>query len=1008
MILLERLTAESLGPLDLVDLEFAPRGRHAIRAADNEASALWQALLLALFGNGRDGEVDPAGGHVELTLVAAGQRYTIGRSFEPRGGERAVLSYASGGTLQEIHGSVRIRRVLEPVLNLDRTTYESLTHQTDSIEIPPARELATFVRALLGERRMTALDASFAAMPEFAVSEERARTRLQLARAAGSLTQQQREVLALEREARHARVQRAVAAVEHAERTLRRASAAANEADRQRLRLHGIGATARRHTDLAALWRQHRAAAQDAQVAAAERASIDRELGRVSSDEEALGAAETRLAALDRSLRAAARARDAADLADTARAERDRQRARAAEVDETRAKLDAARRRLQELDAAAERAETLARRADEEASLPAAHRLWGAWLALGDVGSEADRADLADERARTELERTEHQLRRLSYEAERRRSQITGAGAAAVVSTILLGLGLLAVPALAPIGIAGGIGSVAVAGWLQRRGQHARALEPDLVSRVAEIDVELAVTNRAATRARAALRQRAAIEQELHALGLDIPSTIERADTLHRSAAARLRIMADGDERASAQRTAGALDESRAAAADGRRTTHRLHARLRSLAESQPEVLAAAAEAEHRVQLKHASEHRAEASALAREASALAHEAGLTTAAPDIRGARSRAATTVARLRSQLRAGPRLQLRRHAVEASEHEIARRALKVSAQIDRMRGEHPDLPQHSPPADIAERWAARAALIETLAALGLARAGVDRRAAESDVQRSEAAASRGRIDLAAAMRAAGVAVETAPTIAEARAAFPDLDEIAHTPSEQRLRRLRRSRASVEKLEREVRRLELRSGESRETIDTASATDALDEIVRKRRRRAYAATIADAALQAVGAAAPAAVEAWLRAVVGVVTGGRHWDVRVGPAFELEAWDEDRAAWVPDRAFTEPIGAALRLALRVAVAAVAAPSDSAELPAFLWFDHGASAGGWRAAMPLVEALARPGFDHRFPQIVVVGDEDFGTPLLFDHAATIRQGRTAPDRASPALKAAG
>ncbi len=1001
MILLERLTAESLGPLDLVDLEFAPRGRHAIRAADNEASALWQALLLALFGSGRDSEVDPAGGHVELTLVAAGQRYTIGRSFEPWGGERAVLSYASGGTLQEVHGSVRIRRVLEPVLNLDRTTYESLTHQTDSIEIPPARELATFVRALLGERRMTALDASFAAMPEFAVSEERARTRLQLAQAAGSLTQQQREVLALEREARHARVQRAVAAVEHAERTLRRALAAANEADRQRLRLHGIGATARRHTDLAALWRQHRAAAQDAQVAAAERASIDRELGRVSSDEEALGAAETRLAALDRSLRAAARARDAADLADTTRAERDRQRARAAEVDETRAKLDRARRRLQELDAAAERAETLARRADEEASLPAAHRLWGAWLALGDVGSEADRADLADERARTELERTEHQLRRLSYEAERRRSQITGAGAAAVVSTILLGLGLLAVPALAPIGIVGGIGSVAVAGWLQRRGQHARALEPDLLSRVAEIDVELAVTNRASTRARAALRQRAAIEQELHALGLEIPPTIDRADTLHRSAAARLRIMADGDERVSAQRTAGALDESRAAAADGRRTTHRLHARLRSLAESQPEVLAAAAEAEHRVQLKHASEHRAEASALAREA-------GLTTAASDIRGARSRAATTVARLRSQLRAGPRLQLRRHAVEASEHEIARRALKVSAQIDRLRGEHPDLPEHPPPADIAERWAARAALIETLAALGLARASVDRRAAESDVQRSEAAASRGRIDLAAAMRAAGLTVEAAPTIAEARAAFPDLDEIAHTPSEQRLRRLRRSRASVEKLEREVRRLELRSGESRETIDTASATGALDEIVRKRRRRAYAATIADAALQAVGAAAPAAVETWLRAVVGVVTGGRHWDVRVGPAFELEAWDEDRAAWVPDRAFTEPIGAALRLALRVAVAAVAAPSDSAELPAFLWFDHGASAGGWRAAMPLVEALARPGFDHRFPQIVVVGDEDFGTPLLFDHAATIRQGRTVRDRASPALKAAG
>ena len=458
--------------------------------------------------------------------------------------------------------------------------------------------------------------------------------------------------------------------------------------------------------------------------------------------------------------------------------------------------------------------------------------------------------------------------------------------------------------------------------------------------------------------------------------------------------------MADGDERAGAQRTAGALDESRAAAADGRRTTQRLHARLRSLAESQPEVLAAAAEAEHRVQLKHASEHRAEASALAREA-------GLTAASPDIRGARSRAATTVARLRSQLRAGPRLQLRRHAVEASEHEIARRALKVSAQIDRLRGEHPDLPQHSPPADIAERWAARAALIETLAALGLARAGLDRRAAESDAQRSEAAASRGRIDLAAAMRAAGVAVETAPTIAEARAAFPDLDEIAHTPSEQRLRRLRRSRASVEKLEREVRRLELRSGESRETIDIASATDALDEIVRKRRRRAYAATIADAALQAVGAAAPAAVETWLRAVVGVVTDGRHWDVRVGPAFELEAWDEDRAAWVPDRAFTEPIGAALRLALRVAVAAVAAPSDSAELPAFLWFDHGASAGGWRAAMPLVEALARPGFDHRFPQIVVVGDEDFGD------AAAVRprgddQARTDRSRSSVARAEGG
>ncbi len=1003
MILLERLTAENLGPLDLVDLEFAPRGRHAIRAADDEASALWQALLLALFGGGRDRDLDPAGAHVELTLVAAGQRYTIRRTFESHGGERGVLSYASGGRLQEVHGAARIRRVLEPVLNLDRATYEFLAHQTDSIKIPPANELATFVRALLGERRMTALDAAFAVVPEFAVGEERARTRLQLAQAAGSLEEQQHEVLALDHEARLARIQRAVAAVELAGRTQRQASAAASEADRERQRLRGIGATARRHGELADLWHQHRAAIQDSKDAAAERASIDRELGRVSHEEEALGAAEARLTTLERSLQAADRAREAADQADAARAERDRQRAIAAEVEETRAKLDAARRRLHELDAAARRAETLARRANEDAHLPTAHRLWGAWLALGDVGSEADHADLADERARAELERTEHQLRRLSLDAERRRSQMTGAGAAAVVSPILLGFGLVAVPALAPIGIAVGIGSVAVAGWLRRRGQQARELEPGLALRLTEIDAELAVTDRAATLARAALRERAAIEQELHALGLEIPSTIDRADTLHRSAAARLRIMADGDERGDARQTAAALDESRAAAAEARRTTHRLDARLRSLAEPQPEDLAAAAEAEHRVQLKQASEDRAEASALAREA-------GLRATAPDIRAARSRAATTVAGLRSRVSARPRLQIRRHAVEASQHEVARRAWKAGAEIDRLLGEHPDLPQHPPAVDIAERWAARAALIETLAAVGVVRAGDERRAAETDLRRSETAAARGRIDLATAMRAAGLTVDVEPTIAEVRALFPDLDEIAGTPSDQRLRRLRRLRASVEKLELEVRRLELRFGEARETIDVASATDALDEIVRKRRRRAYAATIADLALEAVGAAAPAAVEAWLRAVVGVVTGGRHWDVRVGPAFELDVWDEDRAGWVPDHALTEPIGAGLRLALRVAVGAVAAPSDSAELPAFLWFDHGASADGWRAAMPLVEALERSEIDHRFPQIVVVGDEDFGTPLLFERSATIAQGRTAGarDRASPALKAAG
>jgi len=179
-----------------------------------------------------------------------------------------------------------------------------------------------------------------------------------------------------------------------------------------------------------------------------------------------------------------------------------------------------------------------------------------------------------------------------------------------------------------------------------------------------------------------------------------------------------------------------------------------------------------------------------------------------------------------------------------------------------------------------------------------------------------------------------------------------------------------------------------------------------------LRNARVRAAAARLMDQALDALASGVRPAAEAALRQVVGPITGGRHWDVRIASDQTVHLWDEERQAWTPLREVADDARGRLTLAVGVAFLSAVRPHDAPNAPAFLWLDaagEGVDAGAIEA---LLDALMQTDIQRHFPQVIATAAPGGLRHAGFDHVANIVEGASEPSsaQAAPArwLKAVG
>ncbi|MBM4438616.1 MAG: hypothetical protein FJ029_15645 [Actinobacteria bacterium] len=150
-----------------------------------------------------------------------------------------------------------------------------------------------------------------------------------------------------------------------------------------------------------------------------------------------------------------------------------------------------------------------------------------------------------------------------------------------------------------------------------------------------------------------------------------------------------------------------------------------------------------------------------------------------------------------------------------------------------------------------------------------------------------------------------------------------------------------------------------------------------------------------IVERALDAMAEAVLPATEAYARLLLGAVTGGAHWDLRVGAGLQVDLWDEERDAWTAANELPVAAGRLIDLAVAVAFVAAATPRDVTHPPAFLWLTQGETAGDGVAA--LLDAIGTSALTERFPQIIVACEPERFVPAGFDDVVPIVRGRTSP-----------
>ncbi len=1002
MILLERLWAERIGQLQSVEFTFDPRGAQLIAADRAAAQALRSALAGALFGlEITDGTVGP-GSMVELAFTAHGRPYAIRRVVADERRVRTVLVQHGASGAVEIADPGRIQRMLGALIGLDRSALQTMIH-ADPADLPASRgDREALMRQLLGERRVTALQARFAQSDQLAEAETSAAARLKLARAAAEVDSRRAAVGSLHADLNRARVAQAVGALEDSESRAQSAAAARRELETAAQSMQAAVVEAAAQLELIALWRERARQAAKAARADVRRSAAEDKVHALAALEDDLREADQRLAAFDRTLAVHARAETARQAAERARVQRDRQRGRARDLIGARAELHALRSRVERAQAEAVRAGTHVRRVSEEANLPGAQRLWSAWLAHHTEGAGLESAQRQVLDLRQRLDEAARALEQQTAEAARRQSRLRLAGGVTGAGFVVGLIGLVAAPPLAFAGIVAGIFGALAGAWTLYAGAPDDDQTDRQASLVPELDAELSAANRRIDRARQHRVRLAAVERELGALDLEVPTSPERARLLGDSATSRLRRLVDGDEQSRAEDPARALRDAQTVLDQSSAQVRRLEARVDSLEALAPEAGAAANEADLRGSLRESAQAREEANRAQRQL-------GVPEGAEPLSLARERQIASRDALQTRLAALPNVELgRQFAVR--DHNAALQAIRrIEAAIHAHRRRNEIAATAEPAADARERQAALAAIGHLVAQHGVRRAYAQRQPLLTEGRAAAGAEARARSDLATALRAATAPFDGTPTAAEARALFPDLEDAGPEDVDKLRVRLRHTRQAQRQGESDVRRREIETGLAREAVDFELAESALADVVAQRRRRVFAASIVEQALAATVDAATAAGEAHLRRMLGRLTAGAYWDARIRQAGRVELWDEGRADWVAVSEAAPEHQAGVRLGLAVSFIAGLTPRDAQHVPAFLWLDHDGDATGAQAIGALLATLNEPDLADRFPQIVVVARPGAIQSGLFARTSAVTGGQTAGAQAPRAsLPAAG
>ena len=984
MIFLERLVAHHVGEIEDADIAFLPRGRHLIEATPEAAATLSAALRCALFGDVAPGFGQREGALVGASIVAGGAAYAIERRIAPNGRLTTLLARGGPSGLVPVAGGERIERELERVLGADMEALAALIWPPHDLE-PLTGRLRDVVRAWLGSRRMNVLAASVEVSRDLEEAERLASLHVALAKAAEANNAAAAEVQRLAYVRRRDRAARAVHQLEEAERLVA-------EAEDERLRMLTAAQGLERHVEqaeralaLAHLLDHRDSAMRRHEAARTRRVEYETQAAELVKVRSTLTTSERRLTTLDRGLAAYDRADAAAAAAKQARNASSSIGEDVAALERARQELSASRSKAERLAAQAKRTRTLSDRARDESHLPAAHRLWRAWLEhANDNDDNAERAESEAATLHDQLNTLEAAVRTQEQDARLRASWRRLAAGSAVAGLGAGVVGLLAVAPLAPLGLSVGLVGTLAGIWLTLAERGSGDSVDELERELDTVARALRQTERRRQAAADARNVRVRIENQLEQLELEVPSDAQRALVLRDSATARLRQLADGDGRRESQELRQEAATASQAAEDAAREVRRLEARVATLHRRDPEQQQVAAAAERRTQLERAASAR-------RAAERLAGELQIGTSRDAIEQSRRNTLREVQDLQQQLSGAADLELKRQVALRDEtrvnDELAALVAEISARFDEQSERAPDRARAVQFAQIAS----------VVAQVGGDRAHSAARGAAQRGRTVHAASRRHSTDLAAALRALGVDCDADPTAAEARAAIPDLDADPIGAEEIR-RSLRRAREAARRTETRVQTLELRAGVECTDIDPDDAHDRLDRALRARRIREIGQTIVRGALDASLESLPASIEHELRSILPAATAGRFWDARCGESLCVEVWDPRAAAWrAPvdlDGRSREHVERAFALAFAVA----GPPLDATDLPAFIWLEQSATDHDGEILQAVAAAASVGGAAQRYPQVIATGQSIRPGLGRFDRVTSLTDGHAADE----------
>ena len=981
MIFLERLVAHHVGEIDDVDIALMPRGHHLIDAPPMAAATLSAALRCALFGDvapelgGREGAL------VGASIVAGGATYAIERRIAADGRLTTSLSRGGSSGLVPVMGRERIERELERVLGADSEAMAALIWPPRELQ-PLADRLRDVLRAWLGSRRMNVLAASVEVSQDVQEAERLASLHVALAKAAEAHNTAVAEVKQIEYTRKRDRAARAVYQLEEAERLVA-------EAEDERCRMTTLAEGFERHIEqaehalaLAHLLDHRDAAVGRLQAAQARRVGYERQVEGLSDLRSELAASEQRMTTLERGLSAYSRADAAASAADQAGRASSTVSNEVAALERAREELAASRSKAERLAAQAQRARTLSDRANEDAQLPAAHRLWRQWLDhAADDNDDAEAAEADAATLHDQLDTLETAVRAQERDAQLRAGwrRVAAGGAVAGLSAGVLGL--LVFAPLAPLGLAVGMAGTLAGMWLTVADRGNAASADDLGRELDRVGRALQRTEHRRLAAAQARDARTRIERQLEELNLEIPSDARRATVLRDSATARLRHMVDGDARIDSTELRTEADAAAQAAEDAVRDVRRLEARVATMNGSNPEQQLITAAAERRTQLERAADAR-------RAAERLTDELNIGTSREEIAASQRTTRRTIQALQQQLSGGPDLELKRQVAIRDETRANDDLAALDSEISRRQGTDCErTPDRARAVRIAQ-FAAIAAQIGSERAHSAARGAVVRH------RTVQAASRRHTTDLASALRGLGIDSDVDPTASEARAAIPDLD--TESSDAARVRRpLRQARGVARQTESQVQTLELRAGVDRTDIDAADAKRRLDQARQARRVRETGQTIVRDALDASLESIPASIERELRIMLPAASAGRFWDARCREGLDVDVWDSQAEAWRPpcdlDGASREQVERALALAFAIA----GPPLDATDLPAFIWLEQSATDHDGLILQAAAAAAGLGAAAQRYPQVIATGHSLATGPGRFDRVTRLTDGYT-------------